>query len=95
MTVLLAITYLGVSYGEYQYFKLKVTRQQLGKIMTSVNNVKGIIEDEERKFITLDGMLAFADVIEDVIDDKINNLREELKGVASDEVDTTKSKEEV
>jgi hypothetical protein len=95
MTVLLFITYLGVSYGEYQYFKNKVIKQSMGKVMTSIHNVQEAMKKDEQQFISLDGLLSFADMIEEVVDEKIDNLKQEIKGVAVNEMDSTPSEKEV
>jgi hypothetical protein len=91
VTVMLFITYLGTSYGEYQYFKNKAIRQSVGEIL---NQLKAINESD-KQFVTFDGLLIVAEVIEDTIDDKINDLRNEIKGVANSEVDSEDSEKEV
>jgi hypothetical protein len=91
VTVMLFITYLGTSYGEYQYFKNKAIRQSVGEILDQLK----AINESDKQFVTFDGLLIVAEVIEDTIDEKINDLRNEIKGVANSEVDSEDSEKEV
>lgn len=95
VTIMLFITYLATSYGEYQYFKNKIAREQIGKLMKNIKDVQEAMKSDEQKFVTFDGLLTFADIVEGTIDDKIQELREEVKGVANNEMDIEESEKEV
>jgi hypothetical protein len=91
VSVMLFITYLGVSYGEYQYFKNKAIRQSVGEIL---NQLKAINESD-KQFVTFDGLLIFADIIEDTVNNRVEDLRNEIKGVANSEVDSEEGEKAV
>lgn len=95
ITILLFITYLSTSYGEYMYHKVKIARDMVDNII--FNHIKGLENQiNEKKFVTFDGLLIYSDVIENAMDEKIEELKQEIKGVAEDiEVDSERTSEEV
>ncbi len=85
ISVLLFISYLAISVGEYYYMKYRITKEAVLDIVDQING---------KEFITLHSMLNFVDLIEETFDDKLDSLREEIKGeTAIGQMDSEDSKD--
>lgn len=89
ITISLAIAYVALCYGERFYHKVRMAKDMVDNIIQQINEVETQVNNQ--KFVTLNGLMKFAEIIDEEVNSKIEQLRQELnKGVAYNEMDKEK-----
>lgn len=87
-SLLLFVSYIAVSYGERLYSRHRAIQENIVKATTKAfKEIEDQINEKFKERVTFDGLLVFADAIDNAIDEKLKKAFDtELKGEDIDEV---------